>query len=73
MLHGDPAHGTVAPVVEAAKLGEEVPTEAPHLTSVEQNRQHEDRKKTLPLRVPSRAKLQSKPRRLLKAMYFVYQ
>ena len=43
MLHGDPTHGTAAPVMEAAKLGEEIFTEASHLTAVEQNRQHEDR------------------------------
>ena len=42
MLHGDPAHGTAAPAVEAAKLGEGILAEAPPLTAVEQN-QHEDR------------------------------
>ena len=29
--------------MEAAKLGEEIFTEAPHLTAVEKNRQHEGR------------------------------
>merc|ERR1712086_338865 len=43
VCHGDPTHGAAARVVEGAKLGEEVLAEAPHLTPIEQDGQHEGR------------------------------
>ena len=43
VCHGDPTHGAAARVVKGAKLGEEVLTEAPHLTPIEQDGQYEGR------------------------------